>query len=110
MRHGMPDEPRTWSLDGKAMQPSASTAPVCRCEACGAVNKLAAMVCEACGAQLRKPKERPEIQQRLVEAAQAEFLRSTSYYRALRWAGEDEQRLRLVAKRVDTRPDGFGIG
>src|SRR5262249_409797 len=92
-RFGMVDAPRAWSLAGRPK--GEGTAPLCRCEQCGALNPIAAFVCVNCGAQLREPPSRNEIHTgRLVEF---NHLAAMSYRQALHWAGDDAARLRRVA-------------
>jgi hypothetical protein len=95
-RFGGADAPRAWSLEGRAK--TRSRAPVvCRCKECGA--PFAAIRCEACGARLREP--RPPIQRLEVRSGalvEIDHLVAMSYRQALHWAGESEDRLRLVAK------------
>jgi superfamily II DNA or RNA helicase len=48
-KHGLPDQAREFSLEGRAI--SGAEAPTKICRSCGAVNHAAARVCEACGAE-----------------------------------------------------------
>lgn len=48
-RHGFPDSPVEWSLEGRE-KPSSGESPVRRCEECGAINALGATECSECGA------------------------------------------------------------
>ena len=109
-RHGFPDDPRAWSLDAKPrrQRDQAATAPLRRCAECGAMNRPNARACVECGADLRTPKERAEIAIRLRRAEEFEVegrLRGMSYWARIRWAGADEERLRLVA-----RVSGYKLG
>jgi superfamily II DNA or RNA helicase len=93
-RFGMVDAPRTWSLEDRPKKDGAP--PLCRCKQCGALNPIAALYCENCGAQLREPPSRREIHiGRLVEL---DRLTAMSYRQALHWAGNSVDRLRLVAQ------------
>jgi len=95
-RFGMFDAPRIWSLAGRPKGERENVAPVCRCAKCGALNPIAAFLCVNCGAQLRGPPSRSEIQSgRLVEL---NHLAAMSYRQALHWAGGDADRLRLIAR------------
>jgi superfamily II DNA or RNA helicase len=97
-RFGPADAPRAWSLEGRANEKCTSPA-VCRCKACGALNPIAALTCEACGATLREPVPRPaRIEVRTSALVEVERLRAMSYPQALRWAGTDAAQLRLVAR------------
>jgi superfamily II DNA or RNA helicase len=102
MAHGLPDEPRDWSLESKARRERGKTPAMAkRCKECGALNRLAARVCIECGNDLTTPKERAEIAMRLREAesaALAREIRAMPYRARLRWADGDEERLRTVAR------------
>jgi superfamily II DNA or RNA helicase len=96
LRHGLPDAPRAWSLAGRAKRVAGDDELLRRCPECGAIIALSCWHCSECGAVLREPPAaRVEIESRLVVA---ERLRVMSYQQAVRWAGRDEDRLRLVAK------------
>jgi superfamily II DNA or RNA helicase len=92
-RFGMVDAPRTWSLDDRPKREGET--PLCRCEHCGALNPIAALVCANCGAQLREPPSRREIH--TGPLLELNHLAAMSYRQALHWAGGDANRLRLVA-------------
>jgi superfamily II DNA or RNA helicase len=100
-RFGMVDAPRTWSLAGRPTGEKGE-APLCRCEECGALNPIAALVCAECGAQLREPPGKREIHTgRLVElnhVATDDRLTTMTYREALQWAGDNLGRLHLVAR------------
>jgi DNA repair protein RadD len=67
-RHGLPDDARTWSLDGR---PKTAKAPPAgrRCPECFAVSPPTAEVCEECGAAfIKKPRKVSHIDGPLVEA------------------------------------------
>lgn len=98
LRHGLPDEPRAWSLEGRGKGESAGSAVVTRCRQCGALNPAAAMVCIECGAELRQRRSHVEVDTGTLVAAQTLRLMAMTYGEALRWAGSDEARLRLIAK------------
>lgn len=48
-RHGLPDDPRVWTLDGRAARSSASEPMGKRCGQCFAVSRLGATKCVVCG-------------------------------------------------------------
>lgn len=103
LRHGLPDAPRQWSLDAKPtrQRPRSDAPAVRRCAACGAVNAPHVQECRHCDADLRTARERREIEIKLREAQaarEAARIRAMSYAARLRWAGEDEARLRAVAR------------
>lgn len=67
-RHGLPDETRAWSLDGKPKSEKAPPSPR-RCARCFAVSPVTARVCFACGAEFpHKPRKIHQVDGRLVEA------------------------------------------
>lgn len=102
-RHGLPDDDRQWTLEGKARrQREQSDMPqLRRCEHCEAVNPPKAPTCVACGADLRPtPQEQREIDtelRRIEHIRQNEELRRMSYGKALAWAGRDETKLQQLA-------------
>jgi DNA repair protein RadD len=103
-RHGLPDEPRTWSLDAKPRRQGperAEGARLRRCPACTALNRPSAHACANCGADLRTQKERRELEVALRLAQQREteeMIRAMLYRERLIWAGADEHRLHLVER------------
>ena len=102
LAHGLPDEPREWSLESKPRRQRAERqrANARRCDACGAVNPLKARECRECGESLLTARERQEIAIRLSaqrSAEEAARIRSMSYPQRLAWAGENEARLNMVA-------------
>jgi superfamily II DNA or RNA helicase len=102
-RHGPADATRAWSLDGKAKTRAPAPA-VRRCKECGALNSITAEVCEACGAELyRKP---PVIRTEVATGTliEIERLKAMPYGQALRWAGNSEHRLRLIAAARGYKP------
>jgi len=102
-RHGLPDAPRQWSLDGKSRkQRERSDRPRLReCESCGAINAPKSPTCMACGASLKPtPQEIVEAEielQRIEDAKRFEVIREMNYGAAIRWAGADRRRLQQVA-------------
>jgi superfamily II DNA or RNA helicase len=99
-RFGPADAPRKWSLEGCPKE--SGEPPYRRCPECGAINPLAAMICAECGAELRPSGPRCEIKSpALVEINRLAIM---SYQQAMRWAGGDEHRLRLVAKARGYKP------
>ena len=107
IRHGLPDEPREWSLESKARRERSKTPAMAkRCKECGAMNAVAARVCVTCGADLVTSKERAEVAMRLREAESAALvqeIRAMPYRDRLRWADGDEQKLRTVARACNYR-------
>ena len=97
-RFGLADMAREWRLAGRAK--IAGEAPVKRCLECGALIALGARTCPECNTvlvQLPAPilhRERAAAGH-LVELGRLAVI---SYRQALRWAGADEHRLRLVAQ------------
>jgi superfamily II DNA or RNA helicase len=102
-RHGLPDAPREWTLDAKSRrQRERSDGPrLRRCPGCSALNRAGTHECAECGADLRTPKERIEIEMRLREAARLDLEAAVAGMRRREqweWAGADEGRLRVVAR------------
>jgi DNA repair protein RadD len=102
-RFGLPDAPREWSLESKpTRQRAKAEGPVLRkCRACNALNRLSAHECANCGADLRTPRERAEIEMRLAESKRREEEDAVAllpHYAQLSWAGADERRLRTIAR------------
>ncbi|AZG75903.1 DEAD/DEAH box helicase [Methylocystis rosea] len=101
LRHGLPDDSRTWSLASKPRRERpTSSASVRRCNECGAVNPANARECLECGASLMTPLERMEVAMKLRSEETArlgEQLRSMTYAQRIAWAGANEVRLRAVA-------------
>jgi DNA repair protein RadD len=103
-RHGLPDEPRTWSLDSVLPRRPSERADGPRlrhCKACTALNQPSARECANCGADLLTVRERREIEVALEQARRREehaLVASLPSYAQMQWAGADEQRLRLVAR------------
>jgi DNA repair protein RadD len=107
-RFGPADAPREWSLAGKVKD---EPPPLQRCPECGALVPIALFECDECGAVLRQrlppagtvpPRRHHEIAGgRLIETDRLAVMR---YGDALRWAGADEHRLRLVAKARGYKP------
>jgi DNA repair protein RadD len=103
LRHGMPDAPRSWSLEAKPRRQrerALDGPPLRRCGSCGALNRPSTQQCVECIADLRTAKERREIEVRLreVERRQHDDMLAQMLPRErLAWAGADERRLRRVA-------------
>lgn len=61
-RHGLPDDEREWTLEGRVKRPGATEAPVKQCPACFAVCRIAVLACPECGAEFPvKPREVAEV-------------------------------------------------
>ena len=102
-RHGLPDEPRAWSLDAKPtkQRERSDGRRLRRCKACRALNRAGAHRCVECGADLRTPRERAEVEIALRQARQREdedLVRSLTYRDRLSWAGSDKWRLQLIER------------
>ena len=101
--HGLPDEPREWSLEAKPRRPRerAEGPQLRRCPSCAALNRAGAHACAECAADLKTPRERREIEMALQEAARRKLEDQVAQMRfreQMDWAGADEKRLRLVAR------------
>lgn len=74
--HGLPDLPRTYSLDGRAISRPDRLA-IRQCQACGAVFEAGPTMCPTCGAVLAAPKRKPgrgEVRELSAELRQAVLL------------------------------------
>ena len=95
-RFGPADIKRAWALAGKA---KSEDCPLQRCSYCGALIPLGCVSCPECGATLRElPAPRSHDERRGGALIELSRLGAMSYPRVLRWAGQDEHRLRLVAQ------------
>lgn len=107
-RHGMPDDPREWSLLGrekKKGKPEDNVA--CRqCERCYAVSPAAASKCRECGAEFpRKVREIDELEGTLSEVEIARERREAA--RAQAAAKTLEDLIRLGTERGFKNPAGW---
>lgn len=106
-RHGLPDLEHPWSLDGRPKKKG--KALVRRCPECGALIPIAVHECPHCGADLRPepiaPATTPEP---LVEIDPANafehWLANGPFNAVVRWAGNNEARLRQVANARGYKP------
>jgi superfamily II DNA or RNA helicase len=103
MAHGMPDDPRGWSLKGREKKNGKAAPSYKRCPDCGAVNSMAARSCGGCGHEFRAivvPYQ--EIESKLIPGKRlpmtAERIARMSYHAAIGWAGGDERKLHQVAQ------------
>lgn len=103
LRHGLPDAPRTWSLDDLPRHqrgPGDAGSRLRHC-ACGALAPAGTANCTACGAELRPgPVEQREIAAELVRIEREEdaTLDRMSFRQLIDWAGDSPDRLRRVAR------------
>jgi DNA repair protein RadD len=101
-RHGLPADPREWSLEGKPRQQRAQPQErrLRHCKECGAVNTVGAMQCVGCGAELKPtPAEQREIDAKLIAAERNQMIneiRAMTYHEARRFA-DSADKARLVA-------------
>jgi DNA repair protein RadD len=108
-RHGMPDAPRGWSLDAKPRRQRETVAPFSlrRCSECFTMNHFNTRTCVECGGDLTTRAERLEVDVRLQEANRRELEESVAampYRSAVSWAGEDRDKLKLVARARGYKP------
>jgi superfamily II DNA or RNA helicase len=109
LRHGLPADPREWSLKGKARQQrdQPHERRLRHCKACGAVNAVGAMRCVGCGAELKPTSsEQREINAKLIAAERNQMIRETramTYQEARRFA-DSADKARLVAFAKGWRP------
>jgi DNA repair protein RadD len=101
LRHGLPADPREWSLEGKPRQQRDQPDRRHRhCKACSAINAAGTLRCVGCGAELKPtPAEQREIDAKLVAAERNKMIneiRAMTYREACRFADTPE-RARMVA-------------
>jgi DNA repair protein RadD len=101
LRHGLPADPREWSLEGKPRQQRAQPERRLRhCKECGAINAAGAMRCVGCGVRLKPtPAEQREIDAKLIAAERNQLIheiRAMTYHEARRFA-DSADKARLVA-------------
>lgn len=82
-RHGLPDDPREWSLTARAGKPSESVTAGKRCPACFGVSRPSARVCTYCGAAfVSKARQVDQVSGSLVETnIMALRARAREFYR-----------------------------
>jgi DNA repair protein RadD len=99
-RFGAVDAARRWSLAGRA---SSIAAAMLRCPECGLLNPAEAYECAECGVVLRERESRAaplrrEHSERFGPALiEMNTLATMNYGAALKWAGSDRERLKMVA-------------
>ena len=107
MAHGLPDDPRDWSLEIEGGRERSKTPAMAkRCKECGACERHRRPRLRHIGADLVTREERAEIAMRLREAESAALMqeiRAMPYRARLRWADGDEQKLRTVAHACNYR-------
>jgi DNA repair protein RadD len=109
LRHGLPADPREWSLEGKPRQQRAQPQErrLRHCKECGAVNAVGAVRCVGCGAELKPTaSEQREINARLIVAERNQMIReirAMTYQEARRFA-DSADKARLVAFAKGWRP------
>jgi DNA repair protein RadD len=93
LRHGLPDQPRAWSLAGAKPTAIDYGDRLIRCTNCGALNPPVSY-CAACGERMRSaaPPPRPA-----VTSADCTKIAAMPYREAVAWAGDSVSRLRVVA-------------
>lgn len=88
-RHGLPEAEREWSLKGRRKYARHGVAPLKRCDCCGAMLPIAAVVCPECGADaLRDASGRDEADVELEPLA---------------WPEAHVKRARTVLQRIAER-------
>jgi DNA repair protein RadD len=109
LRHGLPADPREWSLEGKPRQQRAQQQErrLRHCKECGAVNAVGAVRCVGCGAELKPtPAKQREINAKLIAAERNQLIgeiRAMSYQEARSFA-DSADKARLVAFAKGWRP------
>jgi DNA repair protein RadD len=99
-RHGLPDLEHAWSLEGRPKKKG--TALVRRCPECEALIPIASRTCPKCGATMPAPARPPASPTPLVEVdpanAHQHWLATGMFKAVMQWAGDDEVRLREIAR------------
>jgi DNA repair protein RadD len=101
--HGLPNEPRRWSLDG-APPREKGQAPVKECPNCGVLIPLGCRICPHCSYLLVDNEIPKEQDGRLIKVDDTTLLiprwlhPGSDYRKKLQWAGTNEKRLRAVAE------------
>lgn len=75
-RHGLPDDEREWSLDGKVRKPK-SINSVKECPNCFSVNPAGSKVCAECGAELTSTPT--EKEKKIIEEIMLEEIKAKPY-------------------------------
>lgn len=107
-RHGMPDDPREWSLLGreKKGKKNADNVAARKCPTCYAVSPAAALKCRECGTEFpRKPREITEVDGTLSEVEVEKARRKADVDRAAARTLEDL--IRLGTQRGMKNPAGW---
>jgi superfamily II DNA or RNA helicase len=100
-RHGLPDEDREWSLEGKPKAKRDGPAGR-RCMECFAVSPAGSTACVECGAEFpRKPRKITQVEGALVEA---DLLALRSQAKQLERACRTLQDWQDLAKRLNYKP------
>jgi DNA repair protein RadD len=108
-RHGLPADPRDWSIEGKPRQQrgEAKERRLRHCPGCGAINAAGTLRCVGCGAELKPtPAEQREINAKLIAAERNQLIheiRAMTYHEARRFA-DSADKARLVAFAKGWRP------
>lgn len=106
LRHGLPQDDREWSLDGRERRPSTAAA-IKVCPACFAVARAGASVCPECGTPFvveRRAREVDQIGGQLIELT-PEMIAARRVERArVIGAARTEAELREVARRYGYKP------
>lgn len=78
-RHGLPDDPRVWSLTGRVVEPRETEYQGKRCAKCFGVSRVSAVVCQLCGAPFVR--EGREVQQvaGTLQAVDVDVLRQLGF-------------------------------
>ena len=75
-RHGLPTDPRDWSLDGRPKRKGSNASPIKVCDACFAAIPASSSSCPECGHQFEQqapPRDLEVIDGNLVEIEQAKI-------------------------------------
>ena len=97
-KHGLPEDPREYSLEGRAIRSLEALPSLAQCLECGAVwrRRPSEIECPRCGAELPKPKA-PEVKPRALDYVQP----------SRPGASVDSKRARLAALRGIAQSKGY---
>ena len=108
MRHGLPDEPREWSLAGRDKSSAAPEVHIRVCPSCFGANVGGAIVCAYCGAKFpEKPRAINQVAGSLVEVDQAQLALKLKWKRAQGMAQTFPELVALAKARGYQKPTAW---
>lgn len=103
-RHGLPDDPRAWSLTGRSRAPRESVPMGKRCGVCFAVSRLGVKACAQCGVVF--PVQAREVAQvkGALEAVDVDVLRQLGLRETPAWAPRSLSEWQALGKQRGYKP------